>query len=448
MRPISVRERPALPTGGAVALPIRAALIAGALVLCCAAWGAWLSAHGAHLHLAGGLILTGAWAPRFPIAALGALGLALVLARFATGWAEAVSWRVLVAGSGLLAAVWALALALIDGVGAVGAPLSTQWEYLRDVHRVEALRPFLSTFTEHVLGGSPGFQWSTHVSGHPPGALLVFVGLDRIGLGGAGWAAVVCLAVGASAVPAAVLTLRLLAGETAARAAAPFVAFAPSALWIATSADAFFLGVTAWGVCLLAYSAATHDVLAIGAGVLLGGALFLSYGLTLVGLLALAVVVGQRRIRPLFLAAAAVLAVFAAFAFEGFWWTHGLAVASQRVREGPAWIDRPTAYFVVADLAALAIAVGPATVGALALVGGDPRRRLGSGVVLPAAALAGVLLACCSNLSKGEVERIWLPFEVWLLTATAALPAASRRTWLAVQLGLALTLQLTLRLKW
>lgn len=467
MRPTPVREGPPLLVGDAGVsppgrrrihwppLPVSAALVASVLVAACATWGGWLSAHGIDLHL-GGLVLAATWAPRFPAAALGAVVLGVMLARYAIGWADRARWPLLLAGSGLLSAGWALALAVTDGTSALSAPLRTRWEYLHDVHRVGGLRPFLSTFTEHILGGSPGFQWVTHVSGHPPGVLLAFVGLDRLGLGAPGWAAALCITAGASAVPAVLLTLRLLADEPAARAAAPFVALSPPVLWIATSADALFLGVSAWGVCLLAYAASRRDrrgdLLAVAGGVLLGFTLFLSYGLTLVGLLAFAVVVVQRRIRPLLFAAPAVALVVGGFAGEGFWWVHGLAVASARVREGPAWIDRPTTYFLVANLATLAIAVGPATVGALAMVGAGARDRLGGllgrAVVLPTAALGAVLLACVSNLSKGEVERIYLPFELWLLAATAVLPARGRRRWLAVQLGLALALQLVFRLRW
>ncbi len=40
--------------------------------------------------------------------------------------------------------------------------------------------------------------------------------------------------------------------EATARLAAPFVAVAPTAIWIAVSADGYFAGVAAWGIALLA----------------------------------------------------------------------------------------------------------------------------------------------------------------------------------------------------
>src|SRR5206468_8039829 len=98
-------------------------------------------------------------------------------------------------------------------------------------------------------------SWITHVSGHPPGALLTFVWLDRIGLGGGAWAGLLCLLVGSSAAAAIVVAVRALAEERIARLAAPFVAVAPTAIWIAVSADGYFAGVAAWGIALLALSA-------------------------------------------------------------------------------------------------------------------------------------------------------------------------------------------------
>ena len=96
------------------------------------------------------------------------------------------------------------------------------------------------------------------MSGHPPGALLTFVWLDRIGLGGGAWAGLLCLLVGSSAAAAIVVAVRALADEETARLAAPFVAVAPTAIWIAVSADGYFAGVAAWGIALLALAVAAR----------------------------------------------------------------------------------------------------------------------------------------------------------------------------------------------
>jgi hypothetical protein len=57
-------------------------------------------------------------------------------------------------------------------------------------------------------------------------------------------------------------------------------------------------------------------------------------------------------------------------------------------------------------------------------------------------------LADLSGLSKAEVERIWLPFTVWLTAATAFLPAASRKLWLAAQAATALAVNHLLLTNW
>ena len=46
---------------------------------------------------------------------------------------------------------------------------------------------------------------------------------------------------------------------------------------------------------------------------------------------------------------------------------------------------------------------------------------------LCAAAALAVLVADPSGLSKAEVERIWLPFAVWLIARTGLLPARQTR---------------------
>ena len=68
--------------------------------------------------------------------------------------------------------------------------------------------------------------------------------------------------------------------------------------------------------------------------------------------------------------------------------------------------------------------------------------------MLPAAALGAVVLAIGSNLSKGEVERIYLPFALWLLPLAAALPGRYRRGWLVAQVAVALAVQLLMRTTW
>lgn len=350
-----------------------------------------------------------------------------LLLLYVTPRVQELPWRRALAAGWGMSALWAASLAATDGADGFTKPLRLTDDYLHDVGRVHG--DFLRTFTSHVPNG-PG-KWTTHVGGHPPGVLLLLKGLDAIGLGGAWPEAVVFIAAGTSATMAVLLATRAVAGEQVARRALPFVALVPGVLWIATSADALFLGVTAWGLACCALGRAFLG------GLLLGVALVLSYGVLPLGLLALVLL---RRPLPVVRAALGVIAVLGTFALLGFWWLDGLHATYQRVHAGAGGY-RPLEYFVVADLAALAVAVGPAAFVGLRALG---RRHPVWTLVGPV--LLGLLVADLSGTMRAEVERIWLPYVPWLLVPTAVL--AHPRRWLAVQLGLALTVQLVLRSKW
>ncbi len=367
---------------------------------------------------------------------------AFAFAAAALAWGPALSTRLalprlLLAAYGA-ALAWPLLLASSDGLDRIPAPLRTRYEYLHDVGRVGSPGRFLSHFVTQLP------TYATHVKGHPPGLVLVLWALDRIGLGGAIAAAALVLLVAALAAPATLLALRELAGTSALRRAAPFVALAPGAVWIATSADALFMGLGACGIALLALASGRRDrrgdALALAGGLLLGALLALSYGAVPLGALALAIALARRRVRPLLLAALGVAAVLGALAAAGFWWLDGLHATRTLYASGVA-SRRPYLDFLLIDLAALALAAGPA------LVGGLRRLRDPGTWVLSGGALAAVALADLSGLSRGETERIWLPFLPWLLTATAAL-TTHRRAWLGAQLGLAIALQVGIRSPW
>ena len=59
-----------------------------------------------------------------------------------------------------------------------------------------------------------------------------------------------------------------------------------------------------------------------------------------------------------------------------------------------------------------------------------------------------VLLATSSQMSRAEVERIWLPFVPWLTVSLALLPGAWRRCGLALQVVTALLVQHLLYTGW
>src|SRR5574340_628805 len=381
---------------------------------------------------------------------------ALVIAAAVVGWgptlAQAMAWRPLLVGTWCGSAAWAMALALIDGWrrGFTGR-LTTTPEYLSEVPGVTDIPAMLRGFSARILDFQPD-RWTTHVSGHPPGALLTFVWLDRIGLGGGAWAGALCVLVGSSAAMAVLVAVRALDGEATARRAAPFLVLAPTAIWIAVSADGFYAGVTAWGLALLALAATGSIRLpvpaAVGAGVLLGFGIYLNYGLVLMGIPALAVVMIARNYRPLLGAVLGALLVASAFTVLGFWWLDGYTLVRQRYWQGVAQ-QRPFAYWGWANLASLVCAAGPASAAALNRVFTATALRTRSAVpVLVVACLIAVTAADLSMLSKAETERIWLPFTVWLSAAPALLPRRGQRVWLGAQAAVTVALNSLILTNW
>jgi hypothetical protein len=265
-----------------------------------------------------------------------------------------------------------------------------------------------------------------------------------------------CLLVGSSAAAAIVVAVRALADESTARLAAPFLAVAPTAIWIAVSADGYFAGVAAWGIALLALAARgtarTPVVAAAAAGLLLGWAIFLNYGLGLIALVAVAVLIAapdlRSALRALVPAVVAALVVVGVFAAAGFWWFDGYHLVQERYWQGIA-LDRPFQYWVWGNLAAVVCAVGLGTVAGIGRVFDVSaiKRRSGLHLVVIGALLA-IACADLSMLSKAEVERIWLPFTVWLVAATALLPPRSHRWWLALNVIGALVLNHLILTNW
>ncbi|MGH3783748.1 MAG: hypothetical protein ACRDRO_24785 [Pseudonocardiaceae bacterium] len=432
---------------------------AGLFVAVAAVVGAWLLQQGVPLHV--DVPPLGAqWLPHIGPGTVPAVLIAVLVTLRGPELAARLPWRPLLGISAVTAVAWTLCLALIDGwQRGVADRLTTDTEYLHDVPRVADIGAMLRSFAERILGGHPE-SWTVHVAGHPPGALLVFVGLDRIGLPGGVPAALLCVLVGSSAAVAVAITLRALGAEATARAALPFGVLFPGAIWIGVSADGLFAGVLAWGVALLALGAARPrlDLPAFGAsaagGLLLGATLFLSYGLVLAGLLPVAVVVAARRVAPLLVAGAGVAAVVATFAVAGFWWLDGYRQITIRYYQpGEYGLVRPYGYWVWADLACLAVVLGPAGVAGLRRVFsstgglGAPGGR-GVLMLVCVAAGVGVLVADLSGLSKAEVERIWLPFAVWLVAAAGLLPGRQARWWLAGQAVVALVVNHLLLTSW
>ncbi|QRP46940.1 hypothetical protein [Amycolatopsis sp. FDAARGOS 1241] len=388
---------------------------------------------------------------------------AVLVAAAVVLWGPAVAarlpWRRALAAGYATSLAWIFSLALVDGWsrGFTGR-LTTPQEYLHEVPGITDIPRFLREFSSRILDFQPN-SWTTHVSGHPPGATLVFVWLDHLGLRGGAWASTAVVLVAALVTVAVPATVALLGRRDAARAVLPFAVLSPGAVWLGVSADGLFAGVTATGVALLALAAVGFRAgrryavpTALAAGVLLGYGAFLSYGLVLLGLVALAAAALGRQWRVAALAVVGALAVVAAFALAGFWWLDGYHLVVERYYQGVAAV-RPYSYWVWADLAAVAVAAGPAVVAAArrGVAGAirDWRGLLRDPVLLlGVAAVVTVAFADVSGLSKAEVERIWLPFGAWLLPMTALLPAPGRRWWLAAQAATALVVNHLLLTSW
>jgi hypothetical protein len=385
---------------------------------------------------------------------------AIVIGIAAVLWGQAVAlrlpWPAVPWVTWATAGAWAFSLAMIDGwYRGFTHRLEAQHEYLRQVPTVSDVGEAVRTFASRIPDYQPN-SWITHVSGHPPGALLTFVWLDRIGLGGGAWAGLLCLLAGTSAAAAIVVAIRALNDERTARLVAPFVAVAPTAIWIAVSADGYFAGVAAWGIALLALAARrtvrVPVLAAVGSGLLLGWGIFLNYGLALMAVLAVAVLAASAHwrtaIRAFVPAVLAALAVVAVFAVAGFWWFDGYTLVQQRYWQGIA-NDRPFQYWSWANFASVVCAIG---LGSVAGIGrafdiAALKRRSGLHLIV-LAALVAITFADLSMLSKAETERIWLSFTVWLTAAGALLPMRSHRWWLAVNVIGALLLNHFILTNW
>lgn len=398
------------------------------------------------------------WHPRLGPGTLPALLLAALGAYGAVGWAERLPWRRLLVLAFLAGLAWMLALAWVDGPGGVGSVLEHRYEYLPTARSTHDVGGMLEEYVERIGYDAAPDNWPVHVAGHPPGALLFFVALVRLGLGGGLAAGLVVTVVAASTAVAVLVTLRVLGAETCARRVAPFLVLGPAAVWQSVSGDAVFAAVGAWGITAMAVSATARTRRGlvgwgVVAGLLLGALVMMSYGMPLFGILAVAVVARARRWAPLPVAGLAALGVVALFAVLGFSYLEALPELRERYWDGVA-SRRPAAYWMWGDLAALLLSAGPlAGAGLAQLLARPPRGPADPSPratvwTLAAAGWLMVLVADLSQMSRAEVERIWLPFVPWILLACGLLPRGWRRAGVVVQVVTALVVQHLLRTTW
>lgn len=397
------------------------------------------------------------WDPRVGWGTVPSLVLAVLVARHAVDLALRLPWRWLLLAVFVGGLAWMLALAFVDGAHGIGAILGEKYEYLRTAHRnvdVASLHRLFVSYPRRIPYSAAPFNLSVHVAGHPAGALFFFWVLVRLGLGGGFAAGLVVTILAASTAVAVLVTMRVLGAERQARLAAPFLAFGTAAVWQAVSADAMFAAFAAWGTACLAMAATRRSVAwSVLAGLLLGYCMMLSYGLPLLGILALAVLLAARSWFPLVVSFVAALVPVLAFGFAGFNYLDALPAIHTRYWEGVGG-RRPWTYWTfVGDFAAFAFSAGPlAFAGAGALVSrwrhhlAEPGTRVTA--LLAGAGVAMVVAADLSQMSRAEVERIWLPFAPWVLVACALLPERWRRRGLVAQVVLALVVQHLLDTGW
>ena len=391
------------------------------------------------------------WSPRVGPGTVPALVIGAAAVLGALDLARRLPWRTLLAVTWLTGWGWMLSLGLVDGVPGIGNVLDGPYEYLTTARATTDVPALLREFVSRIPDGPNG--WPDHVAGHPPGALLFFVLLVRLGLG-SGLAAGLVVTMVAATTPVAVLvTARALGAELPVRRALPFLILGPVAIWQAVSADALFAAVAAWGAAALALAAARRSpAWSLLAGALLGYCTLMSYGLVLLGVLALTILLVARSWFPLPFAIAAAVAVVLVFAGFGFVWWEAFPVLQERYWSGIA-SRRPASYWLWGDIAALLFSSGPLLGAALASTGSElvAALRRPSRHVLGALTAAGVIMVVVADLtlmSKAEVERIWLPFVPWLMLSCAFLPERWRRGGLALQVGFAIVVQHLLRTPW
>lgn len=394
------------------------------------------------------------WDPRLGWLTLPAVLLGAVLVLALPRLLATCSWRAVLALTYGTTWLWTMTVAMTQGRDGLARVFERSGEYVHDAQHVKAVGPMLRTFIEHIPMDSTD-NWHTHVAGHPPGALLFFVLLDRLGITDPFTIGVVVVTLGSSAAVAVVLTLKVLATERLARGAALWIVLAPTVVWMGVNGDALFTAVAAWGLCLLAVATRSGGVrtavTGVGAGLLLGLCVYLSYGLPLLGVLAVTILWVGSSWRPLPWALGGALVVVAAFTVAGFSWWEAYPVLRERYYDGIA-SERSFAYWVWADVAAWTFTVGLAVWAAFPRALHVARHAPDAAqAVLARLACGGVvtiLLATLSGMSKAEVERIWMPFTIWVVALPLLLPERWHRPLLASQVVLALLAQTLLLTRW
>ena len=326
---------------------------------------------------------------------------ALVVLSGLRRWSDRVPWPYLLPGTFAVSACWTVALALAGTGGLAG----------RNV-------PGGLFEAASAIGDSPGaYLRSASQAGSeglPRGATLVVWALQRTGLHTASSVGLVLTLAGCLSVPLVLIAVRSLCHEPAARRLAPVLAVAPYAIWMAGSIDGVVLALTAAAIACGTVGSEPNrtPVWAAAAGFLLGVASLISY---VAWLLAAGVVITyfvRRRPLPNLITGVAFLVPLFAAQLVGFVWSTGFAAARTQV-SGASPRQSLVAWLLVDVLAVLAV-TGPAVVASARKIRRTPGWPflLGAGI--------GLAFAVATGLSRGDAERVLLPFLPWLLVAAVA----------------------------
>jgi hypothetical protein len=352
----------------------------------------------------------GSFAVRLGPATLAAGGVALAIGlAIRRGLFERLPFRWLLAGSYLGAVAWSIGLALIDGRAGLARPLTGPESYLSDVSSVGTPAGFLRHF------GAAASRYSVETRQHPPAPVLLLWALNRLGVTGAAQLGVVLTLIGCLTVPLIATAVRSLCGPASARRLLPVLVLAPYAVWVAVSLDAVTMTLCAGAVTcgVVASEPGRSGWWGAAGGLLLGLAALFSYSAGWLGVSVILVYFVRRRPLLNVVTGTAALIPLALVRIAGFVWTDGLTAAqadfSRRIGPNRSWL-----LWVGLDLFVLLLAAGPAIIPAARKL-----RRTPGWPFLVGAGLA-VAFALLSGLSRGEVERSWLPFYPWLLVAAIA----------------------------
>jgi hypothetical protein len=391
-----------------------------------------------------GAPFTGEWRFKVEVGSVLAPAVAIaVLAGVRAGVVERLGWRRLLGLSYVATLAWSLALAVVDGGNGLAYPVANGAEYLRDV---PAVGDHPARFVHDFVANAPHYSVATRT--HPPAPVLLLWALRKLGIARPSLLGLVVTAIGCVTVPAVAVAMRSLCGERAARRLLPVLVLAPYAVWVAVSMDGVTAALVAVFVALgvVASEPRRSPWWAVGSGLVLGVAALFSYAVGLLAAMPLIVCFVRRRATTIALIGSGALVPVALARILGFVWPDGLtaAQADWSLRVGP---HRSWLLWAVLDLVVLVVACGPHVVTATHRI----RRTPGWPFVVGAG--IGVVFAVGSGLSRGEVERSWLPFFPWLLVPVTGTddegePARPSLLLLALGAAAAVVIESVLRSAW